>query len=385
MKTLYFDSAATSFPKPNCVIEAVTDYMVNYGTNVNRGSYETAYGTAQVVYETREKLCSLFDFPNCDHVVFTENITYALNMILKGYLKSGDHVLVSAMEHNAVMRPLVQLEKKGICFSRIPCTSKGDLIVEEMEALLKDNTKAVIMTSASNVSGTKMPLREVGQFCRNHHLTFIVDSAQEAGIFPISMKEMCIDVLAFTGHKGLLGPQGIGGFLVSEEVAKQMEPLITGGTGSISDSEETPDFLPDKFEAGTMNLPAIFGLHASLSYLEKIGIETIQKKEQALTKLFLEGITSIQGISVIGHEDMENRGPVVSLQCDFMDEAELAFLLDNEYHVMTRVGMHCAPNAHKVLGSFPRGTIRFSFGYELGEEEVKSVLKILKELSARKN
>ena len=380
MKKLYFDSAATSFPKPESVIEAVTDYMKNYGTNVNRGGYQSAYSTASVIYDTREKLCRFFEFSPCENVVFTQNITYALNMILKGYLKRGDHVLVSAMEHNAVMRPLVQLQKQGVSFSRIPCTNQGDLIVEKVETLIKSNTKAIILTSASNVCGTRMPLKKIGELCERYGLTFIVDSAQEAGVFPVSMKEMKIDILAFTGHKGLLAPQGIGGFLISDKIAKEVEPLITGGTGSASDSEETPEILPDKFEAGTLNLPAIFGLNASLQYLNHVGIEEIQKKELKLTKQFLDGIKQIDGIQVIGHEGIENRVPVVSLQCDWMDEAELAFLLDSEYGIMTRVGMHCAPNAHKTLGTFPRGTIRFSFGYENTKEEVEQVLQAIRKI-----
>ena len=332
MKRLYFDSAATSFPKPESVIEAVTNYMKNYGTNVNRGGYQSAYSTASVVYDTREKLCHLFDFAPCENVIFTQNITYAFNMILKGYLKRGDHVLVSAMEHNAVMRPLVQLQKQGVSFSRIPCTKQGDLIVEEVETLIQSNTKAIILTSASNVCGTRMPLKKIGELC------------------------------------------------ISDKIAKEVEPLITGGTGSASDSEETPEILPDKFEAGTLNLPAIFGLNASLQYLNDVGIEEIQKKELKLTKQFLEGIKTIEGIQVIGHEELENRVPVVSIQCNWMDEAELAFLLDSEYGIMTRVGMHCAPNAHKTLGSFPRGTIRFSFGYENTKEEVEQVLQAIRKI-----
>lgn len=383
MKKIYLDHAATSFPKPECVKKAVVDYMTNIGVNVNRGGYESAYNTASIVYETRKQLCELFDFPKCENVIFTENITYALNFILKGLLKSGDHVLVSSMEHNAVMRPLIQLEKQGVTFSRISCEKDGELMVDTMESFVKKNTKAVVMTSASNVCGTHMPLEKVGQFCKEHGLIFIVDSAQTAGVFPISMTKMGIDVLAFTGHKGLLGPQGIGGFLVKDEVANKMEPLITGGTGSLSDSEETPDFLPDKFEPGTLNLPGIFGLHASLDYLKEIGLSTIQEKEMRLLKQLLEGLGTIKGVRIIGKDGIENRSAVVSIQCDFMDEAELSFVLDQEYGIMTRVGMHCAPNAHKVLGSFPRGTVRFSIGYGTEKEDVDAVIQALKKLQTK--
>ncbi len=380
MKKIYMDYAATSFPKPNCVIDAVVQYMQSNGTNSNRGNYADAYKTASVIYETRKKLCKMFDLSEGEHVVFTQNITYALNMILKGLLKKGDHVLVSSMEHNAVMRPLVQLQKEGVSFSRIPCTTKGELLVEEMEPLLQNNTKAVVLTAASNVCGTMMPLKEVGKVCKKHNLIFIVDSAQIAGIFPISMEEMHIDVLAFTGHKGLLGPQGIGGFLMREHIANVMKPLITGGTGSLSDSEEVPEFLPDKFEAGTLNIPGIYGLHASLSYLEEVGMEIIRQKEEERLSQLLEGLRTIDGITIFGKGTIKDRVSVVSIQTDWMDEGELAFVLDEQYGIMTRVGMHCAPNAHKTLGSFPRGTLRFSIGYQTTKEEIEMVIEALKKI-----
>ncbi|GAA4295781.1 aminotransferase class V-fold PLP-dependent enzyme [Anaerocolumna aminovalerica] len=382
MKKIYMDQAATSFPKAPGVIEAMVEFMTQVGTNINRGSYENAYETAGVVYETREQLCKLFDFgpieDKAKNVIFTPNITYALNFIIKGYLKSGDHVLVSSMEHNALMRPLVQLQKdRGITFDRIPCTKEGELQVEVIEALIQKNTKAIIMTHGSNLCGTLMPIKEVGAIAHNHGIKFIVDSAQTAGTFPISMKDMHIDALAFTGHKGLLGPQGIGGFLITDEMADEMTPLITGGTGSISDTEETPTFLPDKFEAGTLNLPGIIGLHRSLKYLEEVGIDKIREKELKLTQQFIDGVSNIEGIRIIGKTTCKDRSSVVSLQTTNLDEAILAFRLDQEYQIMTRVGMHCAPNAHKTLGTFPEGTIRFSFGYSNTEEEVEYAIKAI--------
>ncbi len=385
MNRIYFDHAATSFPKGDGVVEAMMTYMKDVGVNINRGSYGDAYETAGVVYETREKLCRFFDFgplpQMVKNVIFTNNITYALNFILKGYLKEGDHVLVSAMEHNAVMRPLVQLQKmKGITFDRIPCNQEGELEMEEIQPLIQENTKAIIMTHASNVSGTIFPIEKVGEIAHENGLKFIVDSAQTAGIYPISMKQMNIDVLAFTGHKGLLGPQGIGGFIITDEMADAMEALITGGTGSISDTEETPDFLPDKFEAGTLNLPGIIGLAAGLDAVEKIGIEKIREKEQKLTQYFIREVNKIQGIKVAGKKEGNNRSAVVSLSTANIDAATVAFRLDSEYHIQTRVGMHCAPNAHKTLGTFPEGTIRFSFGYENTLEEIDEALEALKEI-----
>lgn len=385
MKRVYLDQAATSFPKGKGVVESMSEFMNQIGTNINRGGYEDAYETAGLVYETREQLCRFFDFmpiPSVvKNVIFTPNITYALNFILKGYLRQDDHVLVSAMEHNAVMRPLVQLEKeKNITFDRIPCTKKGELIIEEVEGLIKENTKAIIMTHGSNICGTLLPIKEVGEIAHRRGLKFIVDSAQTAGSIPISMKDMHIDALAFTGHKGLLGPQGIGGFLVSDEMARQMTPLITGGTGSISDREETPDFLPDKFEAGTLNIPGIVGLHTSLNYLEEVGLEGIREKELELTQRFIDGVMPIRGVHIIGKTNCENRSAVVSIQTDNIDEAVMAFNLDRDYKIMTRVGMHCAPHAHQCLGTFPRGTIRFSFGYENTQEEVDYTIGAIKEL-----
>lgn len=385
MKQIYVDNAATSFPKGEGVAEAMAEYMNHSGVNINRGTYEAAYTVAETVYETREMLCRLFDFgslpEHAKNVIFTSGITSALNMIIKGFLKPGDHVLVSEMEHNAVMRPLVQLQKAGkITFDRIPCNEKGELCIEEMEPLIRKNTRVVIMTHASNVCGTIMPLKEVGELAKKHGLYFIVDSAQTAGVFPVSMKEMQIDALAFTGHKGLLGPQGIGGFLLTDELAERIEPLITGGTGSISDTEDTPDFLPDKFEAGTMNLPGIIGLHRALEYLEEVGIDTIREKEKRLTEQFLAGLKKLPGIKIIGKRDSEERAAVVSIQCEGMDEALLAYELESRYHIMTRVGMHCAPNAHKTLKTFPQGTIRFSFGFHNTPEEIEEVLKAVREI-----
>lgn len=388
MRRIYLDQAATSFPKGKGVAEAMMEYITKQGTNINRGSYEGAYETAGIVYETREMLCRLFDFgtlpQSAKNVVFTASITYALNMILKGLLKKGDHVLVSAMEHNAVMRPLVQLQKEGkISFSRIPCNEQGELCLSEMEPLIQENTRAVIMTHASNVCGTLLPLKEVGAIAKKHGLYFIVDTAQTAGVFPVSMRELQIDALAFTGHKGLLGPQGIGGFLITDELAAKVEPLITGGTGSVSDTEDTPDFLPDKFEAGTMNLPGIMGLHRALAYLEEIGLDTIREKERELTEQFLAGLKKISGIRLIGKNGWEGRSAVVSIQCDTVDEAVLAYELDSRYHIMTRVGMHCAPNAHKTLKTFPEGTLRFSFGYENQPEEIEKALEAMREITKK--
>ena len=384
MKKIYLDQASTTYPKPECVAKAVYEYMTGNGSNINRGCYENAYDTEEVVLETRELLCELFDGPDCKNVVFTKNVTESLNVVLKGFLKPGDHVLLSSMEHNAVMRPIRQLEKNGVEFDRVPCSEQGELKLQSMEALLRQNTKAVVMMHASNVCGTILPLKEVGAFCKTHGLKFIADCAQTAGTMPISMKEMNIDVLCFTGHKGLYGPQGIGGFVLQEEMISEMTPLLSGGTGSISHTEEIPEFMPDRFEPGTMNLPGIFGLNSALSWIDKVGIENIYNKERTLTRLFLEEIGKLdpkgEKIKLVGKKTEEGRTAVVSIQTPGRDVSEVAYLLDKNYGIMTRVGLHCAPSAHQTLGTYPTGTVRFSFGYFNTEEEVLFAVKALEEI-----
>ena len=385
MDAIYLDNASTTFPKPKAVPEAMYHYITRSGSNINRGCYDRAYAVEELVYETRQMLCSLFGGEDCRNVAFTKNVTESLNVILKGLLKPGDHVLVSSMEHNAVMRPLVQLEKQGISFSRIPCRRDGSLILEEMAPLVKKETRAVVMTHASNVCGTMMPYEQVGAFCRECGLLFIADTAQTAGVWPLDMERMKIDALAFTGHKGLLGPQGIGGFLLSEKLLPQMESLIAGGTGSISHTEVMPDFMPDRFEAGTMNLPGIVGLHAGLGWIRETGLEQIRSHELALTRQFLEGLQSMdpyeKRLRVVGKKDTEGRTGVVSVQTVRRELAQTAYELDVQYGIMTRVGLHCAPSAHQTLGTFPTGTIRFSFGWWNTREEAALALQALDELS----
>ena len=385
MDAIYLDNASTTFPKPKAVPEAMYHYMTRSGSNIDRGCYDRAYAVEELVYETRQMLCSLFGGEDCRNVAFTKNVTESLNVILKGLLKPGDHVLVSSMEHNAVMRPLVQLEKQGISFSRIPCRRDGSLILEEMAPLVKKETRAVVMTHASNVCGTMMPYEQVGAFCRERGLLFIADTAQTAGVWPLDMEHMKIDALAFTGHKGLLGPQGIGGFLLSEKLLPQMESLIAGGTGSISHTEVMPDFMPDRFEAGTMNLPGIVGLHAGLGWIRETGMEQIRSHELALTRQFLEGLKSMdpyeKRLRVVGKKDTEGRTGVVSVQTVRRELAQTAYELDVQYGIMTRVGLHCAPSAHQTLGTFPTGTIRFSFGWWNTREEAALALQALAELS----
>lgn len=384
MNRIYLDQASTSFPKAPGVAQAMMDYLTMNGVNVNRGCYSSAYSAEEVIYETRQLLAELFHFSKCKNVIFTPNVTTSLNFILKGFLKPGDHILVSTMEHNAVMRPVVQLASLGISFDRIPCRTDGSMILEKVEELIRPETKAIVTLHASNVCGTRMPLDALGEICQRHQLYFVVDSAQTAGIVPINMDKMHIDALAFTGHKGLRGPQGTGGFLVSQELAEQMEPLISGGTGSVSHTEEIPDFMPDRFESGTPNLPGIYGLHEALLYLKTHSLQAINEKELSLTGYFLEQLQALDDtgrhIRIIGKKDLTNRNAVVSIQTPEIDMSQVAWQLDNEYGVMTRVGLHCAPNAHKTLGTYPAGTIRFSFGPENTKNELDFAIQGLKKI-----
>ncbi|MGX9482454.1 aminotransferase class V-fold PLP-dependent enzyme [Veillonella sp. Ser01] len=377
MDYIYLDNASTSFPKAPTVATAMSDYITNRGININRGSYALAYDVEDIIYTTRQRLKTLFNGHDPSHVIFTQNVTMSLNMVIKGLLKAGDHVLVSSMEHNAVMRPLTQLLDKGITFDTIPCDSTGSIQMDSIEPLIRPNTVAMIINHASNVCGTIQPLELIGPICKAHNLQYIVDAAQTAGVIPIDVKACHIDALCFTGHKGLLGPQGIGGIILTKEMAHTLTPLIAGGTGSFSHLETMPTHMPDAFESGTLNLPGIIGLNESLSYIESQGMENIHNHELALTQAFLEGLQSIDGINIVGKQNIQDRTAVVSITIDSMDPASIAYELESTYHIMTRVGLHCAPRAHQTLGTYPEGTVRFSFGYANTLEDVEAALSAL--------
>ena len=377
MNYIYLDNASTTFPKAPTVATAMSDYITNRGININRGSYALAYDVEDIIYTTRQRLHTLFNGQDPAHVIFTQNVTMSLNMVIKGLLKAGDHVLVSSMEHNAVMRPLTQLLDKDITFDTIPCDSTGSIQMDFIEPLIRPNTVALIINHASNVCGTIQPLKSIGPICKAHNLQFIVDAAQTAGVIPIDVKACHIDALCFTGHKGLLGPQGIGGIILTKEMAQNLTPLIAGGTGSFSHLETMPTHMPDAFETGTLNLPGIIGLNEGLAYIESQGMDNIHNHELALTQAFLEGLQSIDGINIVGKQNIQDRTAVVSITIDGMDPANIAYELESTYHIMTRVGLHCAPRAHQTLGTYPEGTVRFSFGYANTHKDVESALSAL--------
>ena len=380
MEKIYFDNGSTSFPKAPGVGDAIRDIIEHGAYNINRGGYEGAYEVADMVLTTREQLCRLFHFSESRNVVFTPSITYSLNYVIKGLLKPGDHVIVSSMEHNGLMRPLVQMAHQGVSFDAAQADRDGVLDPQKVEDLIRPNTRAVMMLHASNLCGTMLPIQQVGEICARHGLIFVVDTAQTAGVFPIDMEKMHIDALCFTGHKGLRGPQGVGGMLLRDELCSQMTPLISGGTGSRSDSEEVPDFMPDRFESGTMNLPGIAGLHRALIYLEEYGMENIARQELAICQRFIDGALTLPDTRVVGKLTTQDRAAIVSLDFQKMDNAEVSLLLDNQYGVMTRCGLHCAPRAHKSLGTFPQGTVRFSFSHHNTPEEVDTCIEGLRKI-----
>ena len=364
---IYLDNAATSFPKAPGVGQAMLEYIDRVGVNVNRSVYGPAAEAGLQVLTLREKLSKLFHHDSPNRVILTAGATAALNLAIKGFLHPGDHVLVSSMEHNAVMRPLVQL---GIDFDRVPCDGEGFLQAEQIEPLIRSSTRLFVLNHASNVSGSVQDVMAVSRICQKHGIPLVLDASQSAGHIPIDFQELSLAALAVPGHKGLLGPQGIGALLLSRDFAERLSPLIAGGTGSMSDSEALPPYLPDRFESGTPNLPGIYGWLAALEYLEEIGIEARQQHETMLTERFLRGIAEIDGVQLVGSEDPARRVAVIAVDYLHRDNAEAADRLEQAFGILTRCGLHCAPSAHKTLGTFPRGVVRFSPGWSTTVEEI---------------
>ncbi len=378
MKRIYLDNAATSYPKPPGLGDAVKHFIEDVGENVNRSGYDSMVAE-EIVFETREMLAELFNFPTPENVIFTLNITYGLNFLLKGILQAGDHVIVSSMEHNAVMRPLMQLADQRVELSRVTCDEEGMLDVEDLVQHIKQNTKMVVLTHASNVSGTILPMEQIGSICKEKGLLFVVDTAQTAGVLDIDFQRLKTDALAFTGHKGLLGPQGIGGFLISQKMAEQVTALVSGGTGSLSEYEEVPPYLPDKLEPGTPNLPGIYGLNEALRYLKEVGLDSIREKESQLAACLLEGLATMERVRIVGPKGIQGRMAVVSADFLGYDNAQVAYYIQKHHGIRTRCGLHCAPSAHKTLGTFPQGTVRFSPGHFNTKAEMKKTLSAISE------
>jgi cysteine desulfurase/selenocysteine lyase len=376
---VYFDNAATTFPKPNEVYDAIMKSMKEYGANPGRSGHKLALRMGREIYETRELLAKLFNIDNPMNVIFTSNCTESLNLAIKGILEKGDHVITSSMEHNSILRPLTLLGKEGVDLTIIKGDYMGRLDVKEISRNIKDNTKLIAITHVSNLTGTIMPIEEIGRIAKENNIYFLVDAAQSAGVYDIDVEKMNIDMLAFPGHKGLLGPQGTGGLYVREGLS--LKEMKQGGTGSLSHLLEQPDILPDRYESGTLNGPGIVGLGAGIRYIMKTGIKNIRRHEEELTKHFIEGISKIDKIKAYGPLNEKEQGAVVSINIGDEDSSEISYILDEKYDIQVRPGLHCAPLAHKTIGTFEQGVVRFSFGPFNTHEEIDYALKAIFEIS----
>ena len=382
MDTIYLDHAATSFPKPPVVAQRMAEYLNAVGATINRSSYGAAQEAGLTTLRLRQRLCRLFQFDDPTHVILTAGNTMGLNMILRGFLKPGDHCLVSAMEHNAVMRPLQDLVRTGVAFDRIPCDRTGRMDPAGILPLIRPNTRLLMLAHGSNVSGVVQDAETVGKICRARGIAFCLDAAQTAGHVPVDFRRFGLSALSVPGHKGLLGPSGIGAVLLSSEFARAMAPIVTGGTGSASDSEWQPAYMPDRFESGTPNVPGIYGLEAATAFLEQIGIEAVADHDRCLTARFLAGLKGIQGIRVVGPEAGEGRVGVISVDFQSVDNADAAERLEREFGILIRCGLHCAPSAHKTLGTFPQGTVRFSLSWFTTESDIDAAVAAVAAVSA---
>ena len=375
---IYLDNAATTLRKPPQVIDAVVQAMDSFG-NSARGTHEGSLAASRVIYDTRCKLASLFGCKRADHVAVTCNSTEALNIAIHGCIRSGDHVISTDLEHNSVLRPLYRLEReKGVSLSFVPADRQGNIDYADFEKLLRSDTRAVICTHASNLTGNVLDLTRIGQFAHAHGLMFLVDASQSAGVLPIDMEKMQIDVLCFTGHKSLMGPQGTGGLCVREGV--DISPWKVGGTGVQTYSESQPAQMPTRLEAGTLNGHGIAGLSAALDFLQETGIGTIHAHETALLRRFVEGVRNIPGMTLYGNFDCE-RTAVAALNIGDMDSGEVSDILSEDYGIATRPGAHCAPRLHRALGTEGQGAVRFSFGWYNTEEEADAAVRAVREIA----
>ncbi len=376
---IYLDNAATTMRKPQEVIDAVMLAMGSMG-NAGRGVNDASLSASRLIYDTRERLCRMFGGTDPRQVVFTCNSTESLNIAIRGLLNPGDHVITTMLEHNSVLRPLYDLEAKGTSLTIIESDRSGNFDIEDMKRAVRPETKMIVCTNGSNLTGNYVELKPIGEFARERRILFVVDASQTAGVFPINVEEMKIDVLCFTGHKGLLGPQGTGGMYVREGV--NIRPLKAGGTGVQTYSKSQPVQMPTALEAGTLNGHGIAGLHAALGYIEEHGIDAIRKREQELMRRFYEGVKDIENVTVYGDFDTMDRCAIVTLNIGDYDSSEVSDELLTGYGISTRSGGHCAPLMHKALGTVEQGAVRFSFSHYNTDEEVDAAVKAVRELAA---
>lgn len=375
---IYLDNAATTMHKPKEVIDAVVCAMSSMG-NAGRGANEASLSASRIIYDTREKLCRFFHGENPRQIVFTNNSTESLNIAIKGLLNPGDHVITTMLEHNSVLRPLYEMKEKGVELTIIESDKNGRFRLEDMEAAIRPNTKMIVCTNGSNLTGNYVPLKPVGELAKKHDILFVVDASQTAGVFPIDVQDMMIDVLCFTGHKGLLGPQGTGGMYVKEGI--KIRPLKTGGSGVQTYSKTHPAEMPTALEAGTLNGHGIAGLHAAMSYLEETGVDHIRAREQELMWRFYKGVKDIPEITIYGDFSTKERCAIVTLNIGEYDSSEVSDALLTEYSISTRPGGHCAPLMHEALGTVEQGAVRFSFSHYNTEEEVDTAIEAVRELA----
>lgn len=374
---IYLDNAATSWPKPDCVSAAVSE-IIKYGcANPGRSGHRMSIDTARTVYSARESAAALIGADDPLEIIFSPNATFALNMAINGLITPEDHVITTGMEHNSVMRPLKALESLGTAVTVAACGSDGIIDPSEIQKSVRKNTKAIIVTHASNVTGTIMPVDDITRIARSNGIITIVDGAQTAGSIPVNVKKSNIDIFAFTGHKSMLGPQGTGGLYISKGVDKSIKAVFSGGTGSKSEKEEQPDFMPDKFEPGTANSPGIAGLGAAIDFILKTGLKYIIKKERLLTEKFLNGLLSLKGVTVYGPCNTDLQTAIVSLNIINKSSSEVSQRLDDEFGILTRPGLQCAPAAHRTIGTFSSGTVRLSIGYFNSEEDIERTLNAI--------
>ncbi len=378
---IYLDNAATSWPKPKAVYQAMDNFMRHVGASPGRSGHRLSIEAGRIIYETREVLAQLFSIDNPMGIIFTSNATEALNLALRGILHSGDHVITSSMEHNSVMRPLRALESKGVEITVVNCSPEGFLNPQDIERAIKPNTKLITLNHASNVVGTILPIAEVGQIAHHHGVPFMVDAAQTAGCYPIDVEAMSIDLLAFSGHKGLYGPQGIGGLYIRKGMEQRVEPLTYGGTGSHSEHEYQPDFLPDKYESGTPNTVGLAGLGSGVRFVLSKGVSSMQSKEETLTKLLLDGLKAVPGVTVYGGSDTGRQIAVVSFNIAGLTPSEVAMQLEEGCQIMCRAGLHCSPIAHKTTGTFPQGTVRLSPGHFTSLKDIEITLEAVQRIA----
>lgn len=377
---IYLDNASTTFPKPKVVADSIYDYLINIGGNANRGNYSNSLESNRTLLLARETVANFFNFPKSENVIFTSNVTLSLNMLIKGFLTVGDHVISSTMEHNSVLRPLKDYERNfGVEVDLVKGDDFGFINPNDIQKLIKPNTKLVVLSHASNVTGSIQPLEEIGLICSKSKVYFIIDSSQSAGVIDVDMNKLHANAIAFTGHKSLLGPQGIGGFIIDDNLNSICLPIISGGTGSLSHSLDQPIFLPDKFESGTLNMPGIIGLLSSINYINTIGLDSIRENISDLRNLLLCELKNIQGITVYGDPNNLNSTSCLSFNYKNFDPSEIAFFLESE-GIKTRSGLHCAPLAHNSIGTYPAGTTRLSLSLFNTKEEVLYAIDAINKL-----